>query len=611
MSPNTDSRAVGTEEAGPDAVTVEKARTVFGCLSKLVLGRKIYAKNNPTLIRFADEFDTALRDFFDLEDELVVSIDKREIRWEDQVVYDNEKRDESIAFLLFKDGVGELNIQSTVTSEEMARFVDLIKNEVRSLSRDEDAVTKLWKADFEHISYRVLDEYLVGEFGEGSCDEGESDLASFETDDHPDMPSFQDKGRVIAGQQSGPIPIDGYLKALAGRGAGRLSEDEKEEHFQNMLASIFNVSADELRRTQDQVFEEKKTDSLVCLITEFLDFTLIVDNPSAVRDVMNIVECLADFIISELRGPSLTATLKAVRNFSSESPLPDNVRAFFERLERKLTNPSVLLSLGEAAGNSEEEIDDAFVYFELAGAKAVPSICKLLEEHADPKLHKTARRTLIRIAGGSLTEIIGQLNIDKPQIARDVIKLVKAADPKDIPHVIKELRYYPDDHVRYEVIQFLAGFGNDEAASLLVTLLDDADKKIRINTLFSIANIEAQIVRDKIEEMAFSKELDQREVDEQAEIFRALGRVSGTDVVPRLQRMIGKRTLFGFRKRHNRAGKLLAIEALEQIDGSEASKLLEDLAKDSGDSISKKAQEILLAHEGRRKGSEERCESSE
>ena len=32
----------------------------------------------------------------------------------------------------------------------------------------EGIVTKFWKADFENISYRVLDEYLVGEFEEPS-----------------------------------------------------------------------------------------------------------------------------------------------------------------------------------------------------------------------------------------------------------------------------------------------------------------------------------------------------------------------------------------------------------------------------------------------------------
>ncbi len=175
----------------------DKVRAVFNCLSKLVLGKKIYARNNPTLIKFAEEFRAALDAFFEDEEVLVVSIDKHEIRWNDHVVYANDKRDESIAFILYKDGIGELSIANSVTPDEIEKFVDLVKDAVRAAWQDEDIVTQLWKTDLEHITYRVLDEYLVGEFGEGRRGDKESELASLETEDHPDAPSFRRKRKSI------------------------------------------------------------------------------------------------------------------------------------------------------------------------------------------------------------------------------------------------------------------------------------------------------------------------------------------------------------------------------------------------------------------------------
>lgn len=593
MKTTAESQVTKSRETVPDPATLAKVRAVFGCLSKFVLGKKIYTRNNPTLVRFATEFDDALRGFFEIEDELVVTIDKGRFFWEDEVVYDNDKRDESIAFLLYKDGIGELNISITVTPEEMERFVDLIKGEVRSLSQDVDIVTKFWRADFEHISYRVLDEYLVGEFGEGKRGDAGDEVVPFESEDHPDAPSFADKGRVIVDDKTTLEPLDNYLNTLVGRGMGAMNAIEKEKHFQDMMSSLFTVSSDELRLFQEDVYESKNKDNVVEFVTEYMDFTLMKDNPSAVRDVLNIIECLVDFLIMELNGVALAELLDGVKSFVAKNRLPDNVAKTFRVIERKLTEPSIMLSLGEAAGSSPEEAVAAFAYFELVGKKSIPTICKLLEEQADQRIHKVGRDTMIRIAGEDLPDVINKLNIDKPQIARDVIAMVKTVKPREIPNVVKEMIYYPDDLVRHEAIQFLAGFANAEALTLLMTLLDDPDKNVRLKTLAAISGVSAPLVRETIEEKAFNKDLGQRDDDEQLEIFRAYGRAAGVDAISRLRQTTGKRNMFGFGKRQATENRLLAIGALEFIHEPESKDFLEELTRDSDESVRTRAAAVL------------------
>jgi HEAT repeat protein len=593
MKPTTESRVAESREAPPDPATVEKVRSVFGCLSKFILGKKIYTRNNPTLVRFAGEFNSALRAFFEIEDELVVAIEKGRILWEDEVVYENDKRDESIAFLLYKDGIGELSISITVTTEEIDLFVDLIKDEVRSLAQDVDIVTKFWRADFEHISYRVLDEYLVGEFGEGRMGEAGDEVIPFESEDHPDTPSFADKGRVVVEERASLEPLDAYLIGLVGRGAGDMPPKEKEERFQDMMSSIFTVSSDELRLFQEEVYESKKSDNVVGFVSEYLDFTLIKDNSSAVRDVLNVIECLVDYLIMELNGGALAELLSGLREFAGTHHLPDKVAKTFRVVERKLVDPSILVSLGESAGSSPEEAADVFKYFEIVGKKSIPSICKLLEDQADQRFHKHARESLIRIAGPELPDVIDQLNIDKPQIARDVIAMVKRVNPQEIPNVIKEMIHYPDDLVRHEAIMFLSGFASAETLTLLVTLLDDPDKAVRLKTLAAISGVSAPLVRETIEEKAFGKDLCERDADEQLEIFRAYGRAAGADAVGRLRQTTGKRNIFGFGKRQATENRLLAIGALESIETAESRAFLEDLTRDSDESVRERAREVL------------------
>jgi len=597
MSSNPQTHSEGIVRADNDAGTAEKVRAVFNCLSKLVLGKKIYAKNNPALLRFSTDLAASLRSFFEEEDALVVTIDKYRILWNEQVVYENDKREESIAFILYRDGIGELSIRKAVTPQETEQFVDLLKDAVRAVWQDEDVVTQMWKADLEHISYRVLDEYLLGQFGEGRCDEAEARLAALETEDHPDAPGLGDENRVVVMAADEIEPIDKYLNMLVGHGAAGMSAEDREEHFQNMMASFFTVSGEELRTFKEKLFEKKKKDNLVSFISELFDFVFIKDSPSAVRDVMDTIERLADYLISELRGPALASLLEDIRQTAASRPLPENIREFLSGLENKLTDSSLLLAMGGTVGASDDAVGEAFAYFEAVGEKAVPAICRLIEERSDPRLHKRARESLVRIAGGKLPEIIGQLDIDKPQIARDVIALANAAHFREIPRVIRELIYYPDDHVRHEAIQFLAGLGTAEALALLVRLLDDADKSVRLKTLAVVSDVNAPVVRDRLIDIAFGKEFTEREFDEQAEIFKALGKVVGEAALPKLKHSVGKKSFLGLAKRHTKMNKLLAIEALEQIDRPGARRLLDDLAKDSDDAVRSRAAEALGARE--------------
>ncbi len=604
MSSYSQNRNGGTARADIDTAALEKARAVFMCLSKLVLGKKIYANNNPALLKFSADLTAALRSFFEEEDVLVVTVDKYRILWNEEVIYENDKREESIAFILYRDGIGELTVQKSVTPQEIELFVDLLKDAVRAVWQDEDVVTQLWKADLEHIAYRILDEYLLGQFGEGRRDEAEARLASLETEDHPDAPGLADQSRVVANAENEIEPIDKYLSKLAGHDAAGMSGDEREEHFQNMMASFFTVSAEELRTFKEALFEKKKQDNLVSFISELFDFVFIKDNPSAVRDVMDTIERLADYLVTELRGPVLASLLEDTKRTAAKGPHPAEVRDFLAGLENKLTDPSLLLAMGGTVGTSQEAGEEAFAYFEAVGDKAVPAICRLIEEHPDPRLHKKARESLVRIAGGRLPEIIGRMDIDKPQIARDVIALANAAHFREIPKVIRELVYYPDDHVRHEAIQFLAGLGSAEALALLVKLLDDADKNVRLKTLAVVSDVDAPVVRDRLIEIAFGKEFTEREFDEQAEIFKALGKVVGEAALPKLKHSVGKKSFLGLAKRHTKMNKLLAIEALEQIDRPGARSLLGDLAKDADDAVRSRAAEALGTCDASGAGSE-------
>lgn len=591
MNSKTDSLSAITEYTEEELRNVDKVRTVIQCFSKFIHGRKLYAKNNPTLLKFASEFDQSFRDYFENEEELVLSIDRYSMMWRDQVVYNNDKREESIALLLHKDGVGELCFESAVTNDELERFVDLITEKVYNAATGDDVVTELWRADFDHIFYRVLDEYLVGEYGNGDQEAG-AEQVSLEIEDHQEIPSFADRGRIIVDSSESVEAVHIYLNNLITQNFPTSSEAQKEERLQNLMDSLFKVNQEELTDYREELFQEKQEDRLLDLFEVILGFALMKDNPQITRDVTNVLDRIAEFVILEKNPTSLTSLLTTIRVFARSNQFTPNVASFFETLESKFCDTDLLLSLGELINTGTKSVD-VFKYFKEVGSSSASAICQLLDRTSSAKFHREACDTLLAIAWEDIPSIISDLNMEKSQLARDAVYLTRISAPTEIPQMVKELMYYPDHKVQEEVIEYLADNRTEEAVALLDRLLDDNDQRIRIKATTAVANMKCQSLATKIVDMAFDKELSTRSMEEQEQVFRAAGRLGGETLVPRLRRMVEKKGLLGIGKGPSKENKLLAIRALEEIQAPDSIQILEQLANDSEGLVKAKAKRAL------------------
>jgi hypothetical protein len=150
--------ARGERAAGQDLRALDKVRAIFARMSKYISAKTIYTSNNPNLRKIADAFHQAFRAYFEVEKELVLTISRYQIVWREEAVYENDQKTESIAFLFYKDGVGEIIFQSAVSAAELEQFVDILRSEVYSPSSHLDVVGRLWQANFTNIFYRIFDE---------------------------------------------------------------------------------------------------------------------------------------------------------------------------------------------------------------------------------------------------------------------------------------------------------------------------------------------------------------------------------------------------------------------------------------------------------------------
>jgi hypothetical protein len=576
-------------EGSPD--NCDRVKYVIKCLAKFISGKKIYAANHPTLAQFAQTYRDSVRDFFKAEDELVLSIDRSTIKWEDEVVYENDKREESLAFLLYRDGVGEIAISGDVPDEELDRLGGILTDESHQGTDEQDIVTRLWQEDFEFISYRVLEDYLTSELTEEELEELKEKQKSLGIDDHPENgPSLEDKGRVIIEPDDPITSLEENLRYMAKMQWPCDSEEQKEEAFQKIAVELLTVSKQELAKYHSQLRNESESESLVTFMGEVIEFTLIKGNPKAVRDVVNICQRIIDYIIEKKRIKALTGALELIREFINRDSAPEDVAVVFRGFKRQLCDKALLTSLVEEM-NEHADDKDILDFLSLVGHKTIPYLCDILRKVEDKKDHQNICKALVAMAGEDLAQLFEHLDIDNAQIALDTVYILQISKLKTLSPKIKELIHYPDRRVKAEVISHLAEIDGDEAESLLFTALEDSDQTVRIRAVGALGEKNSPVARDKITSIAFSKELGHKNLEEQEAIFSALGRIGNKATLNRIEKMLRKKHLLHPSK--SRETKMLAIRALDNLSEEAAVSLLEKLADDANDAVRRRAQLAL------------------
>jgi HEAT repeat protein len=584
----------GRESAKGDLRNLEKVRAIFTSLSKYIHAKTIYAKNNPNVSNFAHAFYEALRAFFEDEKELLLTIEQYQIKWRDEIVYENNKKTESIAFLLYKDGVGEISFQSLVKPTELEQLVDLMKNEIYNPSAHLDIVSRLWQAEFANISYRVFDECADGASGEGRGSGSESRERPLRVNDHKILPSADDGGAGKTAQADGSIDSLGtYFYSIVERLHSHATAHEKEEHVQNMLESFFRVSPEELRSWRDESSAMNEEDKLLRFLNIMLDFTRRRSPPSIVRDIQDIIERLVRYIVEEANVPTLIALLDIQRQMERSRAAAIDFQSLPDRIKDELTNSAFLLSLGRITNRKNNDVHEILHYFQLIGEDAVPGVCELLANSKDPSVHKEACDTLITIAGDDIMRIATGFNLDNPYEAGDAIYLVRRSGTFEVPPVIKKLMFSPDVQVRVDMIEYLVHLGSDEAAQLLCRLLEDDDVDVRTRAFAAVEDFKHPLIIDKVIALCFTEDVATKSTDELEHMFRTVGKLAGEKALSSTRQMIKEQTWFRSAKTRGKQNKLLAITALRYISGGESLKMLKKLAADRESLVRTKALYVL------------------
>jgi len=525
----------------------------------------------------------------------VLTVDQYQLLWNGEVVYENADRNGSIAFMFFKDGVGEITVHSSVTATELDQFVDILKQEIHNPSPDSDIVTRLWKADFAHISYRVLDEDPLGEADGERGGGARSRTATLEADDL----SIRGYDQGVTDDES-TASIADYLLGVVKASRPTATPVEAELFIQDTLATLFCASANETRGFSEELGESERSDKIAMLLGTALDFVTGGSGTSMVENSTWLAQRAVGFAKDEGNPRTLTRLLALTRWHARDS-IGDDAKAVLQELETVLVDPDFLRSLGTNADMPTEEVLGVVHYGRQIGAPALPVLREMLGAHQKPVVHREVCEALLALVEDGVGEIVDTLDLDDPLMARDVIYLLRRAMPGTLPPIVKELVHYPDVQVRDGALYLLSEGGYDEASALLVVLLDDPDAGIRRRALAALEGQPSPAAVHKLISLCFDDEDPARDDEERMQLFETAGRIAPREMVERLGQVLKKRTWHRLGRRAGKSDRLFAVAALAHA-GPRGRSLLKELSHDPDAEVREKAEGALAAKPHREGG---------
>jgi HEAT repeat protein len=352
------------------------------------------------------------------------------------------------------------------------------------------------------------------------------------------------------------------------------------------LRTNFAVAGEEIAIYARELEKEKTEDGVAAFVETILVFTLMDDNASAVRDVMAIVDRLVNYAIDEKHPATLGRLTKFIREFSDRGEIPGPVKDYCRKLLDRLGNPAVLADLFERIVRPGPYMEAAMDYAAAIGPSAIEPLTKVLHRIEGTTAHRVICDTLVAVAEGSphevLTAALEGFDTDHPAVALDAVYIARCMQLPLSPR-LRELVFYPETRVKLEMIDWISKRPDEESIDLLLSSLADLDKRIRLRVLDALTDRSVPRVREKISELAFGKDFNERAADEQEAFFRTLGSVGDVHTVDQIRSMIERRRRIGANKGSD--VKLLAIRALERIHHQSSLDVLNRLVEDTSEAV--------------------------
>jgi uncharacterized protein YjgD (DUF1641 family) len=578
-----------------DQKEFDSAKSLVQLLVKALKSLLLYPENNPIPREFKRKLQQNFYDFLDSNEELRLEVKHSQLLYQGRMVYEDQDREEGIAYVLHTDGVRELVFIKGLEQEEIIHFLEVLELCLKSTDLEDDLITLLWEKDFDHVKYLVVD-----------------DLLDVDVPNAEDVPDDWDFNRLLYSE----IVLFGEEKLSPEQKASKdLALQQKEEQIKELSKKLKEFSPEEIKNihqllesdTRSRLLDDFFTLLGEILITEkdFLEFDKLVER----------IEKILDWLIGVADFDSATKIIWRLKRFErvirDSSPSQDKIRQAPEpygsgqahRPERSRRTEFVQVDPGrlrkaerikkaiDQAGEEEKirRVESVLNEKEITDlSKAKEYLLSLNWNSISPILHmfrdlksSHARKMVCEIleeVGKDHIGVVGEGVYDSLwYVARNVAFVLGRIGKEEGVKFLKNIINHSDLRVRKEVITSLTKIGGKKSGALLVSALDDEDKPIRILASRGLARRKEKESLSALMKIIQSDEFIDALSDEKRQMLESLALIGEDEVVPFLKKLVNKRRWLK-KDKHNET-RIFAIRALGFIKTQKASQTLKELSE--------------------------------
>jgi len=141
-------------DSAPGLAASEAIRSLARCARSFL----IYDASNNAIRHFLEEMRNKWQWYFDRHGDLALLVRPWEMVLDKEVIYLERDRERSLAFRLYRDGVRRLRFKANTPWEELTRFLGILSVRFTGIRlQEDDIVTLLWKAGFQHIEIDAVE----------------------------------------------------------------------------------------------------------------------------------------------------------------------------------------------------------------------------------------------------------------------------------------------------------------------------------------------------------------------------------------------------------------------------------------------------------------------
>ncbi len=444
---------------------------IVNLLSKAAKNYQVYLPNNRLFLSSLKLLKESLDQYFNEETSLPLEVTEFELLYDDEVVYCNTDKNQSLAFRMYRDGVRLICFHRGIAEQEIIEFLEALDRATDVNNLDEDFVTILWEKDLRHITYYEVEDYEDLEFGEGASDGKQS----------------------VDGAPPGECQavVDATLREDVDKIKKMLQVDMPHQvsyalHLETESPGLFLKTVwDVVRLT----LEEKWSS----------DFRTSAANPIAAIIETAIVEGEIG-VAAEI--------LDEVKKYYLGREDPESSLILSQIIDRLISRKLLSLIGQELLGSSEVAKEKFYLLLCHLGPQALRALVELGAEQSTPPVTETIVRSIATIAENDPTLIVDSVDpTDAAQCEIALGALERIGSPAATEAALK-LAQSPSSRIRARVITLATKGDPAKAVNLANQLLHDPDPLVKRRSLLALVEIEGESCTDDLVAFFTSKDFN-------------------------------------------------------------------------------------------------------